>query len=222
MPNLPAKKVGLIACSGEELAGGTVTRLAVRKVLEELRPELTVTLCLPLFLAGEERERAFARFYPTLTVDGCDRRCAARATEKYSAVPAASFVVSEKLSCSPRRLDEAGMAAVEALAAAIAARVDQLLGGGTPVSAGEMTMGECACGSGIPVARLELPGRTLELLALPALLETFRDQGRLPDSATLDVLMEQVKIYNALAPEDLPAVREAVDRAYRTLVGRES
>ncbi|MCJ7667157.1 MAG: hypothetical protein MUP04_02530, partial [Anaerolineae bacterium] len=26
-------------------------------VLEELRPEDTVTLCLPLFLAGDERER---------------------------------------------------------------------------------------------------------------------------------------------------------------------
>ncbi len=49
MPDLPKKKVGLIACSGEELAEGTVTRWAVRKVLEMLRPNDTVTLCLPLF-----------------------------------------------------------------------------------------------------------------------------------------------------------------------------
>ena len=54
-----------------------------------------MTLCLPLFLAGGERERAFARHYPTIAVDGCDKRCAALATEKYSAKPAASIVVTD-------------------------------------------------------------------------------------------------------------------------------
>jgi hypothetical protein len=37
MPDLPQKKVGIVACSGEELAEGTVTRLAALKVLEGLR-----------------------------------------------------------------------------------------------------------------------------------------------------------------------------------------
>ena len=83
MPELPQKKVGIIACSGEEMAEGTVTRLAALKVLEESRPGDTVTICLPLFLAGGEGDRAFARFYPTIAVDGCELRCAARATEQY-------------------------------------------------------------------------------------------------------------------------------------------
>ena len=30
MPDLPKKKVGIVACSGEEMAEGTVTRLAVK------------------------------------------------------------------------------------------------------------------------------------------------------------------------------------------------
>ena len=38
MPELPWRKVGIVACSGEELAEGTVTRLAALKVLEQLRP----------------------------------------------------------------------------------------------------------------------------------------------------------------------------------------
>ncbi len=38
MPDLPKKKVGIVSCSGEELAEGTVTRLAALKVLEHLRP----------------------------------------------------------------------------------------------------------------------------------------------------------------------------------------
>ena len=82
MPELPGRKVGIVACSGEELAEGTVTRLAALEVLEQRRPGETVTICLPLFLAGGEGDRAFARFYPTIALDGCDVRCAARATEQ--------------------------------------------------------------------------------------------------------------------------------------------
>ena len=134
MPDLPRKKVGLISCSGEELPEGTVTRRAVRKVLETLRPDDTVTLCLPLFLAGGEGERSFARFYPTIAVDGCDKRCAARATEKYSARPAVSIVVSETAKAADchdigtaRRLNEAGMRLADSVAGLIAEETDKLL-----------------------------------------------------------------------------------------------
>ena len=57
MPDLPQKKVGIVTCSGEELPEGTVTRLAALRVLEQLRPWETVTICLPLFLAGGEGDR---------------------------------------------------------------------------------------------------------------------------------------------------------------------
>ena len=134
MPNLPRKKVGLIACSGEELPEGTVTRRAVRKVLETLRPDDTVTLCLPLFLAGGEGERAFARYYPTIAVDGCDKRCAALATEKFSAKPAASVVVTDvakEYDCgaigTARRLDESGMRLADTVAEEIVEETDRLL-----------------------------------------------------------------------------------------------
>jgi uncharacterized metal-binding protein len=134
MPDLPQKKVGIVACSGEEMAEGTVTRLAALRVLENLRPADTVTICLPLFLAGGEGDRAFARFYPTIAVDGCELRCAARATEKYSGVPAASIVVTDVVTEAGlgqpegrRRLNEAGKQAVEATAAHMAFMVDELL-----------------------------------------------------------------------------------------------
>jgi hypothetical protein len=134
MPDLPKKKIGLISCSGEELPEGTVTRRAVRKVLETLRPDDTVTLCLPLFLAGGEGERSFARYYPTIAVDGCDKRCAARATEKYSAKPAASLVVTEiAKACgrekigTARRLEAEGLRLADEVAEKIAAETDRLL-----------------------------------------------------------------------------------------------
>src|SRR5512136_2883425 len=121
MPNLPQRKVGIVACSGEELPGGTVTRLAALKVLEQLRPGQTVTICLPLFLAGGEGDRAFARFYPTIALDGCGQRCAAKATEKYSAKPAAGLVITDLVAErglgqpeGSRRLNAAGRQAVDA------------------------------------------------------------------------------------------------------------
>ena len=134
MVDLPKKKVGIVACSGEELAEGTVTRLATLKVLEQLRPADTVTICLPLFLAGGEGDRAFARFYPTIAVDGCELRCAARGTEMYSGKPAVSLVVSELIRQEGleqpqglRKLNEAGKKVVDVLAEQIAMQVDQVL-----------------------------------------------------------------------------------------------
>ncbi len=134
MPDLPERKVGIIACSGEELAVGTVTRLAALKLLHEVRPGKTVTICLPLFLAGGEGDRAFARFHPTITVDGCELRCAARGTEMYSGKPTASVVVSElatencvKHIDGRRTLNEAGQKAVEVTAERLTHLVDEIL-----------------------------------------------------------------------------------------------
>ena len=88
-------KVGVISCSGEERLGGTISRLATRKVLEELKMIGTVTLCLPLYLAGGEEERNFAKVFPTISVDGCDKLCAKRSTEKYSGKINGSIDVSK-------------------------------------------------------------------------------------------------------------------------------
>ncbi len=225
MPKLPEKKVGIVACSGEELAEGTVTRLAALKVLEELRPRDTVTICLPLFLAGGEGDRAFARFYPTIAVDGCELRCAARATEQYSGKPAASIVVTDVVDEAGldkpeglRRLNEAGFQAVEATAHHMAFMVDDLLGKrwsrrqGTFLEDEETAEAEdrsktatCACGSGIPVQTVAINGQEVTLIALPVLFEQFLEAGKPPTTETAIALLEQVKIYNQV-PESLEAV----------------
>jgi hypothetical protein len=87
-------KIGIVSCSGEDCFGGTISRLATRKMLE-LRPDETVTICLPLFLSGGEEERGFANNYSTISVDGCDKYCAKRATEKYSGKVSASINVGD-------------------------------------------------------------------------------------------------------------------------------
>lgn len=233
MPTLPQKKVGIVACSGEELAEGTVTRLAALKVLEELRPDDTVTICLPLFLAGGEGDRAFARFYPTIAVDGCGLRCAARATEQFSGKPAASVVVSELVAerglgsvAGLRRLNAAGQAAVEATAVAIVDLVDTLLEKkwsrrqGRFVAADAITLdvqqpriASCSCGSGIPVQTVQVDGEDVTLIALPVLFEQFQQAGKRPSPATTAELLAQVKIYNA--------VPTAAEAAYGDMLSRE-
>ena len=134
MSEVLERKVGIVACSGEELAEGTVARLAALKVLNELRPQDTVTICLPLFLAGEEGERNFAKTHPTIAIDGCPKQCAKWGTEKHSGPVSGEIVVSEILgtaaaSCSrsSRNASQADKDAVEAVAEKIAIEVDKLL-----------------------------------------------------------------------------------------------
>lgn len=129
-------KVGIVPCNGEELCEGTITRFACRQVLDKLRPGNTVTLCLPLFIAGDEKERGFASRFPTITVDGCDKRCSQISTEKLSGKPAYFLIVSELLKehgieppQSRRRLTEADELAVDLVAAEIARKVDEILAG---------------------------------------------------------------------------------------------
>ena len=90
-------KVGVVSCSGECCGLGTLSRVATRLVLEELRPNQTVTICLPLFLAGEEEEHSFAKEFPTITVDGCGKLCAKKAVAKYSKEPAEAIDVEALL-----------------------------------------------------------------------------------------------------------------------------
>ena len=126
-------KVGIIPCNGEEISEGTLTRFACRKVLDHLRPDDTVTICLPLFIAGDKGEQNFAKTFPTITVDGCEKRCSQVTTEKLSGRPCYSIVVSEllkehgiKLPKSRHTLAEKDQAAVDLVADEIAKKVDEI------------------------------------------------------------------------------------------------
>ncbi len=232
MPELPMKKVGLIACCGEETPAGTVTRLAVRRVLESLRLHETVTICLPLFLAGGEGDRAFARFHPTIAIDGCEKRCAARGTEMYSGKPAVSIVVNDGVPAksstlgTPRRLSEEGMRVVAEVADQIAWNVDQLLDlpwdrrtGKPPKSVEPEKESKpsavlCSCGAGIPVGSLRVEGRDVTLIALPLILAQFREAGKSADDSTKAELMQTVRVYNPIPAEEEATYAQAILDAY--------
>jgi uncharacterized metal-binding protein len=239
MPDLPKKKVGIVACSGEEMAEGTITRLAALRVLEHMRADDTVTICLPLFLAGGQGDRAFARFYPTIAVDGCDRRCAARATQQYSGKPAAGIVVTDLVPSgidrgTARRLNEAGKQTVNAVAEVIASRVDELLEargrrreGAVVEHTGqgethqvkeeveEAVEATCSCGSGIPVLTLSINSRRETLIAVPAIFEQFYEQGKRPGAeGVADELLQTTWLYNPIPDAETATYQAALLREF--------
>lgn len=245
MPDLPKKKVGIVSCSGEELAEGTVTRLAALKVLEQLRPGNTVTICLPLFLAGGEGDRAFARFYPTIAVDGCEQRCAARATEMYSSKPAASIMVREVVAenglAQPegrRRLNATGLQAVEATARQMAAMVDMLLEQGWDRKSGSFVdlgtilpvlnvaeetekAATCSCGSGIPIQKVQVNGEEVTLVALPVIFQQFFEGGKPATPEIIQEILEAVKIYNPIPADECEAYLAVLSHEYAIYCAKE-
>ena len=130
---MSASTIGVVSCSGECCVEGTISRIATRFVLEKLRPDNTVTICLPLFSIGEKGERMFAKYYPTIAVDGCEKRCAAHAIEKYSGKTAHSIVVSDLLkkwdaknTGSRRELADEGKKAALKVAEEIVSAMDEV------------------------------------------------------------------------------------------------
>jgi|GEM_PF-163085 DGC domain. len=246
MPELKHKKVGIVSCSGEELPEGTVSRLAALKVLEELRPGETVTICLPLFLAGGEGDRAFAKFYPTIAIDGCEKRCAYRATEMYSNTPAVGIVITDLIKdgnlekpAGCRQLNSVGRYLVEVAAVKAAEQVDQLLGKhwsrqqgrfdkSDPANAQEPALSAeprtmdapvqatCSCGSGIPIQKLSVGGRELTFVALPLIFQQFVENKKSPSPQTIDDLMATVRLYNSIGSDIEADVRAAIEAAYQS------
>jgi hypothetical protein len=241
MPELSKKKVGIVACSGEELAEGTVTRLAALKVLGQLRPTDTVTICLPLFLAGGEGDRVFARFYPTIAIDGCEKCCAARATEMYSGKPAAAVVVTEMVGelglGQPeglRRLNEAGRRAVDATATRVAEMVDSLLDrpwdrragsfgeeSSAPAEVQSAVGATCSCGSGIPVQTIDLAGQQITLAGLPLIFQQMYETGRRPEADAAADILASVKVYNPIPAGAEADYAPALLREYALYCGKQ-
>jgi len=130
---MSASEIGVVSCSGECCVEGTISRIATRLVLEKLRPNNTVTICLPLFSIGEKGERMFAKNFPTIAVDGCEKKCAKNAIEKYSGKTARSLIVFDLLkkwkieNPSPRReLNEEGVEAALKVAEEVVAAIDDI------------------------------------------------------------------------------------------------
>jgi len=217
-------KVGIISCSGEEIPEGTISRLATRRVLELMRPGNTVTICLPLFLAGNEAEQEFARKHPTITVDGCDKLCAKKGTEKYSGPVSAALVVSEILngdcSCCARSAKDRSdndKEAIWAVSEEIAKAVDAILAeNGGCRTENEEDGAACTCSKPIPSIEVDVGGKTVTVAGLGLIFDQLADTGLTPDDSSGDKLLETVRIYHQIETEEEDAYKAALISAYKT------
>jgi uncharacterized metal-binding protein len=217
-------KVGIISCSGEAIPEGTVSRLATRRVLELLRPDVTVTLCLPLFLSGNEGEQNFAKTHPTITIDGCEKQCARWGTEKHSGPVSGALIVSEILGtqpsachCSSRDACQADKEAVWAVAERIAAEVDRVLADATPPDAAAAGTGggQCACSSPLPGRLITVRGAKVKIAGLRLIFEQCAERSIPADAAGSVALLEVVRIYHPIQPEEEADYRRALLAAYQ-------
>jgi len=228
--NETISKIGIISCSGEEIPEGTIARQAVRRVLEGLRPQQTVTLCLPLFLAGEVGERRFASEHLTITVDGCDKLCAKRGTEQFSGEVNTSLVVTDILGgpargChrSTRHADKADEQAVWLVAERVAAEVDALAAAEVPRKTTKVpaTSGDlCACGRPSPDGKLEVNGKSVIINGLPLIFEHLRKNGLQPEIGCTNTLLDTMRIYHPIETAEEAGYRDALGTAYRAFCER--
>lgn len=215
-------KVGIVSCSGEAIAEGTISRLATRRVLELLRPDRTVTICLPLFLAGNEGERNFAKTHLTIAIDGCGKQCARWGTEQHSGPVSGALVVSDILgtasagcSRSARGASKADKEAVWAVAEQIAAEVDRVLAEVTPVDAETKSGIECACSIPVPGGNVIINGVTVSISGLQLIFGQCVERSITADASGSAALLETVKIYHRILPEEEAEYRTALLAAYR-------
>ncbi|WXG46820.1 MAG: putative zinc-binding protein [Candidatus Atabeyarchaeum deiterrae] len=88
-------KVVVLACSGIGKVLGSITRLALYHVIDEMRREGTATTCLPMVALKDKEAVALVRKHPCITIDGCPNKCAKVSVENAGASTVKAFTVAE-------------------------------------------------------------------------------------------------------------------------------
>jgi hypothetical protein len=71
------------------------------------------------------------------------------------------------------------------------------------------------CGTApVPLMKLIIEGKGVEVVALPLIFAQFREAKRVPNEAVAQDLLEMVKSYNTVHPEAESAWREVLIREY--------
>ena len=127
------KKVAIVACTGMGKSLGTVARQVAYKVVEDLRPEKTVLICIPSLAANVGEYKSHLRDYPSIILDGCVERCATKIiSENNGAIKGKLFLpqLLKKYGLKPASRTEIGSEGeqlVTKIAEEVATMVDRLL-----------------------------------------------------------------------------------------------
>ncbi|MCX5884457.1 MAG: hypothetical protein NT096_00845 [Proteobacteria bacterium] len=128
------KKVIIIPCSGIGKAIASVGREAAYEVIENLKPDMSDTVCLSLLVMGDERARNLVRENPVITIDGCPKDCARKNVElsggKGTVHLRAIDALKDHKDLKPKSvidIGEEGKKLAQILSEEVAQKVDELL-----------------------------------------------------------------------------------------------
>lgn len=131
------RAVVVIPCSGIGKALGSVTREAAYELCDVLRPDRTELVALSKLVMGEEQARQRVQNHPAITIDGCNRMCAATLVRHSGGTIAREVAVFDVFRrykhLKPEgiaKLNEPGKQLACAIAAEIAAGLDEIAEGG--------------------------------------------------------------------------------------------
>lgn len=88
-------KVVVLACSGIGKVLGSITRLVLYHIIDEMRRQNTTTTCLPLVALKDKEAVALVSNHPCITIDGCPNKCAKVSAENAGATAVKAFTVAE-------------------------------------------------------------------------------------------------------------------------------
>jgi uncharacterized metal-binding protein len=113
---------------------GSVARVCAFKVVEELRPDKTVLVCIPPLLVGVKPYSEILRTHPSVPIDGCAERCATKIAVANGAKIKARILVPEsaqKHNLKPKSASDIGPDGeklAEKLAEETAREIDRIVG----------------------------------------------------------------------------------------------
>ena len=127
-------KVAIISCAGMDKALGSVARACALKVVERLRPNETVLICIPPLVADVKPYSELIKKYPVILIDGCAERCATKIATKNGAKMRGRVFIPQsvqKYGLKPNTASDIGPEGeelAEKIAEEIAVQIDKLLG----------------------------------------------------------------------------------------------
>jgi len=125
----------IIPCSGIGKVHGLIAREATYRVVDDVEPQASETLCLALLVKGDEEAVTAVRTRPCITIDGCPKLCSYKNVELAGGNIAESVRVVDAFKGhkgaqpgTATELEEDGWIITEEIAQRIAARVHGLCG----------------------------------------------------------------------------------------------
>ncbi len=126
-------KIVILPCSGIGKAYGEIGRQAVYEVVEDLRPDEAMTVCLTRLVIDDPEAKALVNDNIVITMDGCTQDCARKCVESTGKNTDSSLLVIEAFKSNrglkPEgilELGEPGFKLVHSLALRLCEEVDRL------------------------------------------------------------------------------------------------